>query len=170
MRKVATLLGVLALTLGVATSALGAVVVNEVTASCSGTTINYTVTGTADAGDELIITLMGNTNASGENEMGYTSTGLSDTYIAGTDFVLGAGGSFSVSGSFDISGIDASVKSFRVDSNANEKSLSFNRDTCPGTEIPEAPFAVLLVITAGLGAAWFVWRQSRSGVQPTAAA
>ncbi len=39
----------------------------------------------------------------------------------------------------------------------------------PPPVVPESPFAVLLVLTGGLTAAWFVSRKMRSSVAPTAA-
>jgi len=173
MRRTISLLAALVLT-AVLTSVTFALTVSSVIASCSGSTISYTVTGTGEAGETLTVTLMGNTNASGENEPGYQVINAGGT-VGGTagaqyvdSFIL-TGGAFEYTGTFDITGVDESVKSFRVDSNANTKSPSFNRNTCPGTEIPESPLVVLLVATAGLGAAWFVWRQSRAAGQATAA-
>lgn len=68
-------------------------------------------------------------------------------------------------------------KSFRVDAAADasgatvnpEKSLSFNIDTCTDV-IPEVPAAVLLLITGGIGAAFFAARRMRSHQQSVVSA
>lgn len=179
MRRALSVIAALGLTALLTTVALG-YAITSVIASCSGTTINYTVTGTGGVvGDSVTITLMGNTNASGVNEAGYQTIKADGTLgtPAGAQyvdtFILAAGdlvnGNFTLNGTFDISGVNADVKSFRVDSDENTKSPSFNRNTCPGTVIPESPLVILLVVTAAAGAAWFVWRQSRTTIQPTAA-
>lgn len=132
------------------------VTVTSITTDCftnlnGSVTITATITATGTV--TYNITLMGNVSGEG------------GTYVPIQTQVAGPGND---TVTFTLTAAQfALYQSFRVDSTSAfaspTKSLSFNRSTCIDI-IPESPLGpVLLVLTGGLAAAWFVGRKVRFG-------